>query len=295
VEGMTSLVPAILCCVLAAAAMWALVWGIWPSRDASDPSSDGPAAPDATSQAPGPRRILFNRAAPISSRLLSQSNQSLLETRLLMMGAADIFASDIVSMMLLSAAFFGIFSGLLAQAFGFSLFLVVLGLLIGLGLPVYWLESRIRRRHEAIGRAMPFNLDLLTLSVEAGQDFGAAVKTVVERGIAGPFSEELAIVLREMLMGKTREEALRNLGSRVAYAPLSQFVSSLIQADQMGTSLGKVLRIQSSQLRQHRFQRAERLANVAPVKMLFPLILFIFPTVFAVIFGPIAYSCSGGF
>ena len=97
-------------------------------------------------------------------------------------------------------------------------------------------------------------------------------------------------MLRELRMGKTRQEALRMMSERVDLRPLSQFVAALIQADRMGTSLGKVLRIQSTQMRIERTQRAEKLANEAPVKMLFPLIACIFPTVFLVLFGPIIYQ-----
>jgi tight adherence protein C len=141
---------------------------------------------------------------------------------------------------------------------------------------------------------MPFNLDLMTLSVEAGLDFGGAVATVVQKGLPGPFNEELGIVLREIRMGRTREEALRNMANRARYAPLTQFVSNLVQAERMGTSLGRILRIQATQLRIQRTQRAEKLANEAPVKMLFPLIFCIFPTVFMILFGPIAYQLMTG-
>jgi tight adherence protein C len=95
-------------------------------------------------------------------------------------------------------------------------------------------------------------------------------------------------------MGKTREQALRNLADRCRFPPLSQFVSNLIQADKMGTGMGKILRIQSTQLRIARTQRAEKLAGEAPVKMLFPLIFCIFPTVFMILFGPIVYQFIQG-
>ena len=117
---------------------------------------------------------------------------------------------------------------------------------------------------------------------------------VVEKGKAGPLRDEFMLVLKQLKMGKTREEALKNLITRVNLPALTSFVSALIQADKMGTSIGKVLRIQSTQLRIERSQRAEKLANEAPVKMLFPLIACIFPTVFLVLFGPIVFAMTYG-
>ena len=166
--------------------------------------------------------------------------------------------------------------------------------LIGLFYPLIWVNDQVSKRHLQISRALPFNLDLLTLSVEAGLDFAAALAKVVEKGKPGPLREELALVLKQLKMGKTREEALKGMIARVDLPALSQFVTALIQADKMGTSLGKVLRIQSTQLRIERTQRAEKLANEAPVKMLFPLIACIFPTVFMVLFGPIVFAFMYG-
>ncbi len=156
--------------------------------------------------------------------------------------------------------------------------------------PLIWLSDQVKKRHLQISRALPYNLDLLTLSVEAGLDFTAALAKVVEKGKAGPLRDELALVLKQLKMGKTREEALKAMIARVDLPSLSTFVTALIQADRMGTSLGKVLRIQSTQMRIDRTQRAEKLANEAPVKMLFPLIACIFPTVFMVLFGPIVFA-----
>lgn len=166
--------------------------------------------------------------------------------------------------------------------------------LFGLYYPMIWVNDQVKKRHLAISRALPYNLDLLTLSVEAGLDFTAALSKVVEKGKAGPLKEEMAIVLKQLKMGKTREEALKAMILRVDLPPLTTFVTALIQADKMGTSLGKVLRIQSTQMRIDRTQRAEKLAGEAPVKMLFPLIACIFPTVFMVLFGPIVFQFMFG-
>lgn len=191
--------------------------------------------------------------------------------------------------------FVGLIFGLIAMnAFGFSLAWSGVVALMGLFYPMIWVNDQVQKRHLQISRALPFNLDLLTLSVEAGLDFTAALAKVVDKGKHGPLRDELALVLKQLKMGKTREEALKSMIARVDLPALSQFVTALIQADRMGTSLGKVLRIQSTQLRIERTQRAEKLANEAPVKMLFPLIACIFPTVFMVLFGPIVFAFMYG-
>jgi tight adherence protein C len=166
--------------------------------------------------------------------------------------------------------------------------------LLGMFYPMIWVSDQVKKRHLLISRALPYNLDLLTLSVEAGLDFTAALGKVVEKGKGGPLREELQIVLKQLKMGKTREESLKAMILRVDLGPLTTFVTALIQADKMGTSLGKVLRIQSTQMRIDRTQRAEKLAGEAPVKMLFPLIACIFPTVFMILFGPIVFAFMFG-
>jgi tight adherence protein C len=170
----------------------------------------------------------------------------------------------------------------------------LLGAVFGAWYPQIWVRDQVKKRHHLISRALPYNLDLLTLSVEAGLDFTAALAKVVEKGRAGPLREELQMVLKQLKMGKTREEALKSMIARVDLPSLTTFVTALIQADKMGTSLGKVLRIQSTQMRIDRTQKAEKLANEAPVKMLFPLIACIFPTVFMVLFGPIVFAFMFG-
>jgi tight adherence protein C len=171
---------------------------------------------------------------------------------------------------------------------------LVIGAFVGMFYPQMWLNDQIAKLHHLITRALPYNLDLLTLSVEAGLDFTGALAKVVEKGKTGPLREEFQLVLKQLKMGKTREEALKMMMARVDLPALTTFTTALIQADKMGTSLGKVLRIQSTQLRIERTQRAEKLANEAPVKMLFPLIACIFPTVFMILFGPIVFAFMFG-
>lgn len=162
--------------------------------------------------------------------------------------------------------------------------------LLGAAMPLISLRDKVRARAQALVRALPYALDLLTLSVEAGLDFSSALAKVVEKGRKGPLADELSRVLRELKLGKTREEALRNLAARVELPAVGSVVRALVQADRMGTPLGTVLRILCTQMRAERTQRAEKLANEAPIKLLFPLICFIFPTVFLILFGPIVYQ-----
>jgi len=153
--------------------------------------------------------------------------------------------------------------------------------------PVSWLKNAVRARHRAIERGLPFVLDLLTLSVEAGLDFISALKRILERRKVDALSEELIRSLREMQVGRTRKEALKEMSHRINHSDITSVVNALVQADELGVSIGNILRIQSDQMRVRRFQRAEKAGNEAPVKLLFPLVCFIFPSVFLVLLGPI--------
>jgi len=161
-------------------------------------------------------------------------------------------------------------------------------------LPSYFLKTRAAQRAEEIQDNLPDVLDLLTVSVEAGLGFDAALVKVVEK-IRGVVSQEFGRVLQEIKMGKPRRDALRDLGGRSGTDDMVSFVGSIIQADQLGVSIGNVLRLQSEQMRQKRRQRAEEKALKAPVKMLIPLILFIFPTIFIVVLGPAALEIMNVF
>jgi tight adherence protein C len=153
--------------------------------------------------------------------------------------------------------------------------------------PTSWLRKTVVRRHNDIRKALPFVLDLLTLSVEAGMDFMSALQRNNQHRKIDALGEELIQVVREIQLGKTRRTALRDMSIRVNLQELRSVVNALVQADELGVSIGSILRIQSDQMRQRRFERAEKLANEAPVKMLFPLLMFIFPSVFLILLGPI--------
>lgn len=170
--------------------------------------------------------------------------------------------------------------------------LLVMGPLWFYVYPSFWLRGAVNARHSSIRKALPFVLDLLTLSVEAGLDFMTALQRNIERRQMDPLGEELLRVIREIQVGKTRREALRDMGRRVDLAELRSVVGSLVQADELGVSIGAILRIQADQMRQRRFERAEKLANEAPTKMLMPLMLCIFPSVFLILMGPIVLKVA---
>ncbi len=159
--------------------------------------------------------------------------------------------------------------------------------------PSAWLSKTIKQRQKSIQRAMPFLIDLLTLSVEAGVDFMNALQRSIDGRKMDALTEELIRVNHEIQLGTSRRNALKNLASRCDMPDMRSFAFALIQADELGVSIGSILRIQSDQMRQKRFARAEKLANEAPVKMLFPLMVFIFPAVFIVLLGPILSQIAG--
>lgn len=153
--------------------------------------------------------------------------------------------------------------------------------------PGIWLKDRIGLRRRELLKSLPFYLDIITLCVEAGLNLQGAVQQAVAKGPRGVLREEFQRVLRDVRAGKPRAEALRTMAERLAEPAVSHFTIAVIQAESMGMNLGPVLRAQADQRRSERFLRAEKLAMEAPVKMLFPLIAFIFPCTFIVLFFPI--------
>lgn len=160
--------------------------------------------------------------------------------------------------------------------------------------PQFWLKRQITERQHVIQRALPNTVDLLTVSVEAGLGLDAAVARVADKAV-GPLGDELRHYLRLVRMGTPRREAMRDLGERSGVPDLKTFATSIIQADQLGVSMGNVLRVQSEEMRRKRKQRAEEAAMKAPIKMLFPLVFCIFPAIFVVLLGPAAIQIVGAF
>ncbi len=175
--------------------------------------------------------------------------------------------------------------GSIGWGWGRKLLLVIVFSFVGFYLPQLLLQSRIRRRQDSIRKAMPDALDLLTICVEAGLGFDGAMAKVNEK-----WDNELALsfsrVLREIQLGKLRREALRNMADRIGIPEMTSFVAAIIQSEQLGVSMAKVLRIQSEQMRIKRRQAAEEKAQQAPIKMLFPMGLLIFPSLLILLLGP---------
>jgi len=163
--------------------------------------------------------------------------------------------------------------------------LVVSGGALGRYLPDVWLNNKIKARQKELRLALPNALDLLTISVEAGLGFDAAIGRLIEK-FHNALSDEFAQVLNEIRLGRPRLEALDDMGRRSGVEELHTFIQALIQSEQLGVGIAKVLRIQSEEMRRRRRQRAEEQAAQAPLKMLFPMIGCIFPTLFIVLMGP---------
>lgn len=159
------------------------------------------------------------------------------------------------------------------------------GLVFGYLFPQVYLNVRISKRQRQVLKDLPDLLDLLTISVQAGLGFDMAMVKVTER-FKGVLGEEFKRVLQEIKMGKPRRDALKDMANRIAVEDFSSFVSALTQADQLGVSIADILHLQSQQIRRKRRQRAQEQAMQAPVKMLFPLVFFIFPAIFVVLLGP---------
>jgi tight adherence protein C len=162
-----------------------------------------------------------------------------------------------------------------------------LSAVIGFYVPELWLRSKIQRRQKEILKAMPDALDLLTICVEAGLGFDAAMGKVREKW-DNELSLVFARVLREMQLGKPRREALRDMADRVGLAEMTSFVAAVIQSEQLGVSMANILRIQSDAMRTKRRQLAEQEAQKAPIKMLFPMAFLIFPSLMIILLGPAA-------
>lgn len=163
----------------------------------------------------------------------------------------------------------------------------VIGALCGWAYPSIWLKDRIAIRRNQLQKTLPFYLDLITLCVEAGLNLQGAFNQAVDKGPKGALRDELQRVLRDIRNGKARADALGAMSERVQEPSVTNFVTAMVQAERMGMNLGPVLRAQADQRRSERFLRAEKLAMEAPVKLLFPLIAFIFPCTFIVLFFPI--------
>lgn len=240
------------------------------------------------------------RMAAITQRLLPRTSSTEVRQKLMSAGLGQSMTPQM---------YLAIRGVCLLGPIAFGLILVVagmgpLGLLVGLGIaaigfiaPDFYINSRVRGRRDSMQAALPDVLDLLCVSVEAGLGFDAALVKLTER-MTGPLVEEFALVLHEMRIGEGRSAALKNMADRVAVPEVAQFCRAIVQADQLGIALSRILRVQSHDMRIRRQLTAEERAMKAPVKMLFPTVIFIFPALFVVALGPavlgIMKAFSGG-
>ncbi len=165
---------------------------------------------------------------------------------------------------------------------------------LGFFMPPLWLKEKTARRHQSMREELPYFTDLFMLSVEAGMDFNSSLNCIIGKMAKSPLRGEFTTMQYKIRMGKTRRQAMIDARERVNLPEFSSFISALIQADTFGTGLVKILRIQTEELRRRRSERAEKLAMQAPVKMLLPLIGFIFPAVFIILLGPIILQLISG-
>lgn len=221
----------------------------------------------------------------ISNRVVSNNKKEVYEHRLAQAGhpwgmnAANFIIGKYILILLL--LFFGIISR--------NPTVLLMLLAIGLFFPDLFLKTNVKKRKEVMVKSLPDVLDLISVSVEAGLGFDAALQKVVEK-TSGPLTQEFEQALNEINMGKSRREALRDMADRVQVDDITTFLGSVIQADQLGVSITNVLKIQSKQVRNNRRMKAEEAAQKAPIKMLIPLVVFIFPTLLIVLLGPAILS-----
>lgn len=235
----------------------------------------------------------------VDSTNLSQGTESAVRQRLLRAGFPyGLSAKDFITLKRILAVAIPVllisFNGLVSRfipllntgVYGYG-GAIVIGFFVGFIAPDFWLMSVVRKRRHMMQKALPDVIDLICVSVEAGLGLIAAMQEVATR-FRGPLGDELMRVLSELRVGKSFAQALRDMATRLGIEDFSQFASQIIQAEQLGISIGNALRAQSQIMREKRKQRAEEQAQKAPVKMMIPLILFILPTLFIVIMGPAA-------
>ncbi len=196
-----------------------------------------------------------------------------------------------IMIMLILSILFGILSYIIGTNFLKSITIASLIMLLISTYLNFYLSKKIQKRKNQIVKELPYTLDLITVSVEAGLSFDGAMGRVIAN-INGELCDEFAKTLKEVRMGIQRKVALKNMSLRCDVKELSMLLTSLIQADDLGVGLANVLRIESASLREHRKQVAREKAMKAPIKMLFPLIFFIFPSIFIIILGPALIKIS---
>jgi tight adherence protein C len=209
----------------------------------------------------------------------------------LVAAALPLDAAEIRGLQGLAGALLGAVAALatfiLSLNWAYALLAGVLLALMGWYYPVSWVTRMAVTRKDRMSKSLPYAIDLITVAMEAGQDFGAAVRNLVNEGPHGPLRDEFGVTLRQVELGKSRVEALKAMADRIQLDEFRSLVTSVIQSSEMGASISATLKIQAEEIRRRRFQRAERQAARAPSLMLIPTALFILPAVFIIIAVPI--------
>jgi len=241
---------------------------------------------------------ILRQFGEVSTRMTPQKQLQDITRKLELSGKAGwIDAPMFFALRLVGAVVFGILCILVftlsavKQPLGIAIIISMAGAALGYFFPDLWLNQEIKKRQLEIRKAMPDALDLLTICVEAGLGFDAAMSNVAEKW-ENELSLAFARAIREIQLGKVRRDALKSMAERVDLAEMTSFTAAVIQSEQLGVSMAKVLRIQADQMRMRRRQYAEELAHQAPVKMLLPMVGFIFPSIFIVLLTPAAITIS---
>jgi tight adherence protein C len=231
------------------------------------------------------------QTARAATRLWPETRLRAVQARLLLAGSpGQMRAIDYMSLRLLAGACFfaiAVVYGYLARSkFDLmALMMLVVFVLSGFTLPNFWLARRIKQRQQGIQNALPDAIDMLTITTEAGLSFESGLQEIMTKW-DNELSREFARTLRDVGMGQSRRHALTSMSARTGVPDVQSFVTALNQAEELGVSIGRVLRTQSEDMRVRRRQRAYEKANQAPVKIMFPLVFLIFPSIFAVLLGP---------
>jgi tight adherence protein C len=223
------------------------------------------------------RRITSEKKEKIDMKLLQAGSP-------MGMTAVEFRMAQMVVLIVIPLLFIG-YSLLLGFSFGLTLLAALMGIGFAIYLPSYYLKVKTRSRGRNAVKELPDFLDLLTVSIEAGLGFDSALSKIVSKK-SGVLSKEFQRCLEEMRLGRTRREALSGIRDRIVAEDIKTLIASIIQAEQLGIGMAQILNVQSAEVRSRRKQRAEEQAMKAPIKMLFPLVMFIFPCIFIIVLGP---------
>lgn len=233
----------------------------------------------------------------VRGRKFWENSRKVYKRKLISGGLKEEFTPDeFIAFKIFLIIFFPIVCGVLkaAEVLDLEMSYILGSGVLGWFYPDLWINGRISRRQLEVRRSMPFIVDLLALSTEAGLDFIGAIGKVVEKAKPSPLVEELAQMLKEIKVGASRQEALREMALRVGMPEVNSFVAILVSADQMGASIGKILRAQSDQIRSERITRAEREGAKAASRVIIPVIFTVLPAVLLLAVGPMIVSYMSG-